>query len=124
MTDPQARRLGGLIKKYRDRHQLTLVQLEERSGIPDSWLFHLEKGHYSSPPPDRLAKLAEVLDIDAAEIDRLSSDHLADSLPTARVYFRSKEKLGPEALDELDKAVKRIVRKHGSGDATHSEHRP
>lgn len=73
MTDPQARRLGGLIKNYRDRHQLTLVQLEELSGIPDSWLFHLEKGHYSSPPPDRLAKLAEVLDIDAAEIDRLTS---------------------------------------------------
>jgi len=124
MTDPQARRLGGLIKKYRDRRQLTLAQLEELSGIPDSWLFHLEKGHYSSPPPDRLAKLAEVLDIDAAEIDRLSSDHLADSLPGTRVYFRSKEKLGPEALDELDKAVQRILRKHGAGDAAQPEPQP
>jgi transcriptional regulator with XRE-family HTH domain len=123
MTDPQARELGAFIREKRDQHALTLVQLEAMTGIPDSWLYHFEKGHYTAPAPDRLAKLADALDIDAVYIDRISSDHLADSLPGTRVYFRSKEKLGPEALDELELAVTRIRRKYAakaSGEETPS----
>ena len=84
MTDPQARELGAFVREKRDQRALTLVQLEAMTGIPDSWLYHFEKGHYTTPAPDRLAKLADALDIDAAYIDRISSDHLADSLPGTR----------------------------------------
>jgi transcriptional regulator with XRE-family HTH domain len=114
MTEPQARELGAFIREKRDQRALTLMQLEAMTGIPDSWLYHFEKGHYTQPAPARLSKLADALDIDAAYIDRISSDHLADSLPGTRVYFRSKEKLGPEALDELELAVARIRRKYGA----------
>jgi len=80
----------------------------DATGIDSSWLNRMERGFYADPAPDRLSILAEHLDIDPARIDRTSRDHLADSLPSTRIYFRSKEKLSAEALDEVEAAVAAI----------------
>lgn len=112
MTDAQAKRLGRLIHEARIKRGWPLMQAMEATGIDSSWLNRMERGFYADPAPDRLSVLAEHLDIDPARIDRASRDHLADSLPSARIYFRSKEKLSVEALDEVEAAVVAIRAKY------------
>ena len=53
-------------------------------------------------PTRRAARAGRALDIDPARIDLVSQNHLADSMPTMRTYFRSKEKLSAEPLDEVE----------------------
>jgi transcriptional regulator with XRE-family HTH domain len=127
MTDAQAKRLGRLIHEARIKRGWSLMQAMEATGIDSSWLNRMERGFYADPAPDRLAVLAENLDIDPAAIDRASRDHLADSLPNARIYFRSKEKLSAEALDEVEAAVAAIRAKYSqpaSGDAASEPRNP
>lgn len=112
MTDQQASTLGALIRRARNKKRLSLFALADLTGFDDSWLARLEKGHYTSPNPAHLARVAELLDIDPARIDRVSRDHLANSMPTMRTYFRSTQKLSPEALDEIERAVNEIRAKH------------
>jgi len=121
MTDAQAKRLGRLIQHARLKRGWSLLTAMEQTGLDSSWLNRLERGMYADPAPDRLALLAEALEIDPVAIDRASRDHLADSLPEIRTYFRSKEKLSAEALDEVETALAEIRAKHGP-DATSSEH--
>lgn len=112
MTDAQAKRLGRLIHEARIKRGWSLMQAMDATGIDSSWLNRMERGFYADPAPDRLAVLAEHLDIDPARIDLASRDHLADSLPGTRIYFRSKEKLSAEALDEVEAAVAAIRAKY------------
>jgi len=112
MTEAQALRLGQLILRARTRLGWSLVTLHEHTGIPDVWLNRVERGLYLQPAPDRLAKVAEVLGIDPVAIDRASKNHLAQSLPSVRTYFRSKNMLSAEALDEVEAALAGIRAKY------------
>ncbi len=116
MTDAQAKALGRLIHQARLRKGWSLVTTMEHTGIDSSWLHRLERGLYADPAPDRLALLAETLGIDPIEIDRTSRDHLAASLPEVRTYFRSKEKLSAEALDEVEVALAEIRQRYNKPD--------
>ena len=42
-------------------------------------------------------------------------------MPTMRTYFRSKEKLSPAALDELERAVARIRAKYTDDESAPQE---
>jgi transcriptional regulator with XRE-family HTH domain len=108
MTDYQAEQLGDLIRRARAKKGLTLFGLADLAEMDDSWLARLERGRYTTPNPAQLARLAEILDIDPARIDRLTHDYLADSMPSTRTYLRSKEKLSPEAMDALERALDEI----------------
>lgn len=112
MTDKQASALGALIRVARQRKRVSLLGLAEQTGYDYSWLQRLESGQYASPNPTHLARIAEALDIDPARIDRVSRDHLANSMPGVRTYFRSTQKLSPEALDEVERAIAEIRAKH------------
>jgi len=85
-----------------------LFALADLTGYDASWLQRLESGQYASPNPAHLARVAEALDIDPARIDEVSADHLADSLPSVRTYFRSKTKATPEQLDAIEAVLREI----------------
>lgn len=112
MTEAQAQRLGQLILRARTRHGWSLATLQEHTGIPDVWLNRVERGVYLQPAPERLAKVAEALAIDPIAIDRASQNHLAQSLPSVRTYFRSTAQATPEQLDEIETAIADIQAKH------------
>lgn len=117
MTEAQALRLGQLVLRARTRRGWSLATLQEQTGIDMSWLNRVERGLYLQPAPERLAKLAEVLGIDPVAIDRASENHLSQSLPSVRTYFRSTAHATPEQLDEIEAAVAEIQAKHtGSPD--------
>lgn len=112
MTDHQAAKLGALIRRGRRKKGLSLFALADLTGFDDSWLQRLERGQYASPNPVHLARVAEALDIDPVAIDRASKNHLAQSLPSVRTYFRSTAKATPEQLDEIEAAIAEIHAKH------------
>jgi len=112
MTDHQATKLGALIRRARHKKGLSLFALADLTGFDDSWLQRLERGQYASPNPVHLARVAEALDIDPVAIDRASKNHLAQSLPSVRTYFRSTAKATPEQLDEIEAAIAEIHAKH------------
>lgn len=115
MTEAQAQRLGGFIKEERLKQGLSYGELAARSDTEKSWLHKLENGQRTDPHPALLARVAEALGIDPAKIDRMSNDHLADSLPEVRTYFRSKEKLPLAAVREVEAAVAEIRAKYQRG---------
>ena len=112
MTDAQARTLGLLIRNARTAKGLSFRALAAITDVPLVSLKRFEDGVYNDPSPAQIVRIAEALDIDPARIDRVSRDHLASSMPTMRTYFRSKEKLSPEALDEVERAVAEIRAKY------------
>jgi len=114
MTDAQARNLGLLIHNARVAHGLSFRALAAITDVPLVSLKRFEDGVYNDPSPAQIARIAEALDIDPARIDRVSRDHLASSMPTMRTYFRSKEKLSAEALDEVERAVADIRAKYAT----------
>lgn len=114
MTNAQARKLGSIIQRARVRKQLSLRDTATAVGISYVWLSDLEAGRYSDPAPDRLARLSEALDIDPMAIDRVNRDVLSNSLPDVRTYFRAKEHLSPEQLDEVESTLNRLRAKYAS----------
>jgi transcriptional regulator with XRE-family HTH domain len=119
MTEQQAQQLGALIRSAREAKGIGVRELSTEMGLPHSWLSYLEAGRSLEPLPDRVAMLAEMLEIDPADIDRVSGDYLAQSLPNVRTYFRSKGKATQAELDELERVVAEVQAKYGSM----SEHR-
>ncbi len=112
MTEAQSKKLGELLIRTREAKGLSLRALAEQVDVDFTWLARIEQGRFTSPAPDRLVRIAEVLGIDPARIDRLTHNYLADSLPSVHTYFRSKEKASPEEIREIEAAIQRIHKKY------------
>lgn len=109
MTEHQAKQLGQVIAKARLRKRLSLRELEAQLGVPRSWLGYVEQGRSLSVAPDRLARLAEALDIEPARIDRITKGSVAGSLPEVRTYFRAKYGLTDEQANQIERYVQRYI---------------
>src|SRR6266852_5433599 len=103
MTGSQAAQLGALIAKARQAKGLTFAQLSELTGYATGWLLRLERGDYEEPAPDRLARLAELLDIPPEKLNRATRGRVADSLPSIDTYFRAKYSLSPEQAERIER---------------------
>ncbi len=110
MTAVQARELGRLIRRTRRSRGLTLRALDELTGASYGWLARLERGVMTSPAPSKLTAVAEVLDIPMERIDRMTRGKVASSLPAIRTYFRTKYKLDPEEIRQIEDVFDRIRR--------------
>jgi transcriptional regulator with XRE-family HTH domain len=123
MNDSQAARLGRLVAAARARKGLSLRAVAEMTGVPHLWLSRVEHGSYNQPAPERLTRLAELLDIDPERLDRVSAGHLSNSLPGVRTYFRSKYDLTSSEIDEIERTVTEIQRNHERRDDAY-DHNP
>jgi transcriptional regulator with XRE-family HTH domain len=108
MTETQAKKLGRLIAKARAAKGLSVKALAEQLGVATGWLGKLEQGNFLDPSRDRLARLAETLDIEPARIDRITRAPMADVLPGMRTYFRAKYDLTPDQIAEVEQYVDRL----------------
>ena len=110
MTKDQARALGHLISKARRARGMSKRQLALEIGAANGWIVHLEHGLYLAPSPERLARIAEVLNIDPTRINLLTRGAVADGLPEMRAYFRAKYDLTPEDIEKVERYVERLRR--------------
>jgi transcriptional regulator with XRE-family HTH domain len=110
MTEVQARELGRLFKQARRSKKLSLRALDELSGVTYRWLARLEHGQMKAPPPSKLTKVADVLDIPPERIDRITRGQVSRDLPPIRTYFRTKYQLTPQEIRQIEELFDQIRR--------------
>ena len=108
LDERQSRQLGELVRTHREAAGYSYSRLSEAVGITQSWLVDLEQGRARDPRPTHLARVADVLEIDAGTIDNLTGGLLADNLPSVRTYFRGRERLPGAAIAEIEAAVANV----------------
>ena len=108
MTEAQARALGNIISKARTRKGLSTRELASALGVAKGWVSGIETGRFLETSPDRLARIAEVLDIEPSRIDRIVCGAVAEGLPGMRTYFRAKYDLSPEEIEKVERYVQRL----------------
>ncbi len=111
MTDKQARTLGELVRTAREVSGITTSHLAEALQVSVGWIVGLEQGKYRAPSPDRMARLAEILHIDAARIDRITKGSVSRGLPEMAAYFRAKYNLTDEQIARVEHYVERFTEK-------------
>lgn len=89
MTESQAKQLGSLITRSRERRGWSIRQLAREIEADPAWVLKVERGNSRSPEPELLTKLADALDLDPKRLDRITGRHLSKSLPGMRAYFRA-----------------------------------
>lgn len=112
MTEVQARELGRLIKRTRRARKLSLRELDELTGASYGWLSRLERGNMTAPAPSKLTAVAEALGIPMERIDRMTRGKISSDLPAIRTYFRTKYKLTPQEITQIEEVFDRIRREH------------
>jgi transcriptional regulator with XRE-family HTH domain len=110
----QAKELGQRLRSRREELGLSLRQLAERAETTDTTIIRIEQGAYAAPAADKLARIADALDLSLADVFGLAEYAVPTDLPSFQPYLRSKYRGMPRgAVDDLNKAFERIVRKHG-----------
>jgi transcriptional regulator with XRE-family HTH domain len=119
MTEVQARELGRLFKRTRRARHLSLRELDELTGASYGWLSRLEHGKMTTPAPSKLTAVAEALDIPMERIDRMTRGKVSSDLPAIRTYFRTKYKLDPQEIRQIEEVfdqIRRNRREHQGGE--------
>lgn len=117
MRQQEAQTLGRVIYQARKTQGLSLRAVEERTGIPRSWLSGIERGYYHRPAPDRLATLADLLHIPIRQIERLDAP-LAPRVIDWRIALTLQERMTTEQTRKTEDFVRRLKRQHASADRT------
>jgi len=99
MSPKDTTRLGTAIRRHREAAGLSQLALAKKIGVPASTVFRLEKGEFGMPDPDKLARLAEALDIEAEELYALAP---YPDLPDMAPYLRTKYGMDDAAVAEAE----------------------
>ncbi len=114
MDPDQAKALGQYLRSRREALKLSTRGLAALAGVPDSTIVRFEQGAYAAPSPDKLARLAEALGLNLADVYALANYAAPADLPSVGPYLRTKYlDLPPEALDALSRDVSRVLARHG-----------
>jgi transcriptional regulator with XRE-family HTH domain len=119
MTEVQARELGRLVKQARRSRKLSLRAVDELTGASYGWLARLERGLILAPAPSKLTKVAEALGVAPERIDRITRGKVSSDLPAIRTYFRTKYKLNPQEITQIEEVfdqIRRSRREHEGGE--------
>lgn len=109
--------LGQTITRQRQAQGLSLRQLAELVGCQPSMVLRWERDDVV-PKSSYLTALARALELPTAELFSLSGTEYPYDAPTLPAMLRAEyNDLPPEAVAEVERAVKRIARKYGAAPA-------
>jgi transcriptional regulator with XRE-family HTH domain len=104
--------LGQYLEQGRQNAGLSLRQLAAASDIPMSTVNRLLKDEVESPSAEHLQQLANVLELDPAEVFAFIGVTPPQGLPSVAPYLRAKYKLSGDALSEAEQQLRRIIEKY------------
>lgn len=107
-------KLGKTIRRHRTGAGLSQQALAKQIGVPASTVFRLEKGEFGMPDPEKLARLAEALDIEAEELYALAP---YPDLPEMAPYLRAKYGMSAEAVAEAEEFFAQLKKRDKRGGA-------
>jgi transcriptional regulator with XRE-family HTH domain len=92
--------LAETIRRHRERAGLSQQALAKRIGVPASTVHRLERAEVEAPDPDKLERLAAVLEIDPEEL--FAKYPAPEKLPDMAPYLRAKYAMSKEAVVEAE----------------------
>ena len=114
MEPEQAKRLGQYLREARHTKDYSAFRLGELTQINDATIVRIENGHFRAPAPDKLARIADALDLPLADVFALAEYAAPTELPSFTPYLRTKYRdLPDDAYDQIEKYAARIAKKHG-----------
>lgn len=108
MTTRKQPTLGERLRAARTEAGLSVRELARLAGINYSYYFKLETDQNDNPAADKLQRLAEVLELDPAELLSYIGLEPSSTLPPARVYFRRKYGMSEDDAEEIAKIVEQF----------------
>ena len=109
--------LGVALRERREELGLSIYEVAKRAGIDRGGLHRIEAGVYLQPEPERLARLAKVLDLPVTDLYQLAGYPVGRQLPSLQPYLRAKYRnLPPEAVDEIHRYFEDVQRQYGASD--------
>src|SRR4051812_27644579 len=108
----RARKLGLFIKEARERKGLSQRRLAKRIGRSGTYVSRLEAGNYKSPELTTLAAIANVLDLEFAQLAVLASSQIPEDLISLPIYLRRKYGLDAAAAQKLAHQFTNIIADH------------
>ena len=114
MDDQQAKELGHTLRSRREELGYSLRKVVTLSGVPFSTVLHLEEGRIAAPKADKLAKIADALELPLADIYAMTGYAVPHELPAFKPYLRSKYGTLPaDDIDAIERYAARLAKRHG-----------
>src|SRR5581483_8782122 len=114
MDKEHAKRFGRWLRAKRQEAGLSTIQLGKRAGMSDTTIVRFEQGAFSAPAPDKLARIADVLKLELADLYAMADYAVPDDLPSFQPYLRTKYRDLPQrAIADLNRAFTDIAKRHG-----------
>jgi transcriptional regulator with XRE-family HTH domain len=114
MNQSQAKQLGEWLRERRHEAGLGTTELAKRTGINDATITRIEQGAIASPDPRKLRLISQELDLNLADVYAMAGYAAPKDLPSFQPYLRRKYRdLPDEAVEDLERAFERIIKKHG-----------
>lgn len=114
MDEQQAKQLGTMLRQRRHALGLTVRQIGAATDIPSTTVSRIETGSFRAPRPDKLARIAQALELSAGELFAQAGYLVATDLPEYSTYLRTKLPDLPEsAIRGLHDHFMAILDQHG-----------
>ena len=114
MDDDHARNLGEQLLLKRTELELTTRQVAELAGLEQPTYVRIEKGQFKKPGIDKLAAIAEALQLKTADLYALADYTAPADLPSFTPYLRTKYRDLPAAdVERIQTYAARLAKRHG-----------
>jgi len=110
MNPERAQRLGEFLRARRIELGMSARHVARTIDVRDSTIMRLERGAYAAPAANKLARIAEVLKLDLADVFTLAGYVTPSTFPTLPHYLKLRyPELGDEAITQLHEHLNRLI---------------
>ena len=120
MSPHEATQLGQHIRQLREARGMSQAALARAIGVPNTTVNRIESGFIESPSRDKLARLAEALEVDLEEL-MVHHPTVAAGLPGFEIYLRAKTGMSEEAIAEAAAFMADLEKRDGGPDGKRAE---
>ncbi|MGH8903160.1 MAG: helix-turn-helix domain-containing protein [Egibacteraceae bacterium] len=104
--------LGDYVRQAREQAGLSVRQLAAEAGVAASNISRIENGETTLPTLELLKRIADVLDIDLAELLEYRGISLPKSPDRLNAYLRQQYQLPDKGIQEAQQAIEQIAAKY------------
>lgn len=114
MDKKQAKRLGALLRRKREALGMSSRMLGKLTDVDPVTIQRFEVGFIAVPSPDKLARIAEALGLNLADVYAHAGYAVPNDLPSFMPYLRTKYRdLPAEDAEAIERYAQKLAKKHG-----------
>ena len=122
MTQPEKLTLGAHLKATRMKAGLSIRGLAALADMNSSYLLKIESEQNDNPSAEKLQRLAEVLELDPAELLAFIGVKPASTLPAVRTYFRRKFGVNADEAEVMAQLIEKYREKQANETSEGGDH--